>query len=111
MKKLIAALFLTLISSSVFAEELFCNVTVNMETVAEVEFTSAPKTNTAYVVAEGFSFYITNKGNSKFELEVFNLDGPSRSYAEGYLRTQEDTLAWTLWTRDILLETRCKLAK
>lgn len=111
MKKFVIALALALTSNVVFAEELYCTVSVNMDTVAEVQFKVEPKTKSAYVIADDFSFYINNKGAGKFELEIFNLEGPSRSYAEGYLRTAEDTLSWTLWTRDYLLETRCVLAQ
>lgn len=111
MKKLIVAMMLSLCSTAVFAEELFCTLSVNMETVGEVQFKAEPQAKTPYLIADGFSFYVSNKGNSKFELEIFNLEGPSRSYAEGFLRSKEDTLAWTLWTRDMLLETKCKLAQ
>lgn len=111
MKKLIIALALSLSSSALLAEELFCTVSVNFETVAEVQLQVEPTQKEAYVMADAFSFYVTNKGQGKFELEIFNADEPSRSYAEGFLRTKEDTLAWTLWSRDMLLETKCKLAQ
>ncbi|MBY0412537.1 MAG: hypothetical protein K2Q18_00155 [Bdellovibrionales bacterium] len=110
MKKILSVLLLVLVSTSAFAETITCNVQVSLEEVARVEFDLAPNTQTKYVASEGFSFYLNNKGDSKFELEIFNIDGPSRSYAEGYLRSPNDTLTWTLWTRDILLATECKLA-
>ena len=109
MKRWIFVMML-LVSTSVLAEDLNCTVSVNMEVVAEEVFTVAPKTKVTYVNAADFVFYVANKGNSKFELEIFNVDAPSRSYATGFLRTNEDALTCTLWTNDYLLETSCRLA-
>lgn len=109
MKGLIFIMLLC-VSTSIFAEELNCTVSVNLEVVAEEVFTIDAKTKVAYLKADDFVFYVANKGNSKFELEIFNVDAPSRSYAEGYLKTVEDSLTWTLWTKDYLLETSCRLA-
>lgn len=109
MKSLIFVMML-FFSTSILAEELRCTVSVNMEVVAEEVFTVEAKTKVTYVNAADFVFYVANKGNSKFELEIFNVSAPSRSYAEGFLRTNEDALTWTLWTNDYLLETSCRLA-
>ena len=109
MKKLIF-FCMFLFSSLSFAEDLLCVVKVNLSVVGEVEISVAPSSaHTHYMEVEGFRFYITNKGHSKFELEIYNPNDPSRGYAEGFLRTAEDQLTWTLWSRDILLESSCRL--
>ena len=111
MTKLIVALSFMLVSGLVCAEDLICNVSVNTEVVAETEFTVVPKTKVTYVLVEDYTFFVANLGESKYELEIYDSAGPTRFYATSYLRTTSDQLAWTLWSRDILLETSCKLAR
>jgi hypothetical protein len=110
MKAFIIIALIAISSQPVFAEDLSCTVIANHDVLAEVEINVATKEQSNYINAGSFSFYVTNKGDSLFELEIFNTNGPTRSYAEGVLRVVSDKLAWTLWTRDILLETNCKLA-
>jgi hypothetical protein len=93
------------------AEALNCDVSLNGEIVAENNLFVNVAEQKNYVTLGTFYFYVKNMGNSQFELEIYNTDGPLRSYAEGNLRTLTDKLSWTLWTRDILLETKCKLAE
>lgn len=111
MTKLTVAIIFLLVSSLVGAEDLFCNVSVNTEVVAATEFAVAPKTKMTYVLVEGYTFSIANLGESKYELEIYDSAGATRSYATAYLRATTDQLGWTLWSRDILLETSCKLAR
>jgi hypothetical protein len=113
MKKFLIGSFTTLYLSinMAYAENLACSVSANGDLLAQTTFSLAVNEQKNYISAGTFYFYVKNKGESKFELEIFNSDGPSRSYAEGNLRNSEDMLAWTLWTRDILLETNCKLAE
>ena len=110
MTKLIISFVLLLATTSAFAENLICTVSVNLQVVAEAEVTAEVKNKEIYVQAEDFTFYVTILGNSKFEMEIFDMTTPSRSYAQGYLRSAADELTWTLWSRDILLDTSCKLA-
>lgn len=93
-----------------FAQELICQVSVNMDKTFQ-ETLDVPENGSAFVgEVEGFRIRVNARGSSKFELEVFEGSGPSRSYAEGFLRTAEDEIKWTLWTREILLEASCRLA-
>lgn len=110
MNKILIAFMILIISTSLFAETLTCNVQVSLEEVARVEFAINSMEQKKYISSEGYSFYLNSKGDSKFELEIFNGNEPSRSYAEGFLKTPSDTLTWTLWTRDVLLTTQCRLA-
>ncbi len=111
MKAFVIAAALFAGSQNVHSEEVFCTVKVNLETVAETQFNIGATERLMYVQAEDFAFYLANKGQSKFELEVFDGSVPSRSYAQGVLRALTDELTWTLWSRDILLETSCKLVQ
>lgn len=110
MKKVIFfTLLLKIIPSISFAEELICQVKVNTQTVSEQKLTVPANASIPYAEVEGFRMKINNHGASKFELEIFDPSVPSRGYAEGSLKDAKDELKWTLWTRDILLETACRL--
>lgn len=109
MKKFLFVICSLIFAGNAFAEDLTCNVMANLDEVARVDFTLNSNEQTKYAFSEVFSFFVTNKGHGKFELEIYNNNGPTRSYAEGYLRNSEDTLTWTMWTRDILLSTECRL--
>lgn len=111
MAKTIIALTFLLSASMAKASDLVCNVKINAEEAAVTEFTVAPNTEVTYAVLEGYKFFVSNLGNSKFELEIYDSNGPTRSYATGHLRNLTDDLSWTLWSREILLETTCKLAR
>ena len=111
MKKIYLLMVLVFSSQVLFAEELVCSITANGDLLAETQFSLEAKAETQYATGGSYSFYLHNLGSSKFEMEIYNNDGPSRSYSTGFLRNSADTLTWTLWTRDILLETSCKLAE
>lgn len=107
-----------IIAASLFAglqnaqsEELFCTLSVNLEKIAETQFQIENGSRVKYIDAGDFVFYVANKGEAKFEIEVFDGSAPSRSYAQGILRSASDDLKWSLWTRDVLLETNCKLVQ
>lgn len=109
MKMLATLTFIMLSTSGVFAEDIKCSISVNAEPVVAVEFSVLPGTKEMFVDSTDYRFFLTNKGNSKFELEVFDAYAPSRSYSIGYMRTLEDELSWAFWSREVLIETTCKL--
>ncbi|MBC7714558.1 MAG: hypothetical protein H7177_14525 [Rhizobacter sp.] len=111
MPKMFIALTFLISSSFAFAENVQCNYSVNGgEAVETGVFNVAANSKEIYVDAEDYRFFISNKGNAKFELEIFDAYAPSRSYATGYLRTAADDISWAFWSRDVLIETTCKLA-
>lgn len=110
MKNFLLGMMFLFSSHVLFAEDVVCTVTANHDVLAQTDFSLNVKEQHQYVSAGTFSFYLSNLGNSKFEIEVYNNDGPTRFYTTGLLRTSNDILTWTLWSRDILLETSCKLA-
>ncbi len=111
MNKMLIVLTFMIATTNAFAENIKCSLSVSTEPVVEVEFNVEPNTKELFVDSTDYRFYMTNKGNSKFELEVFDAYAPSRSYSTGYLRTTADELSWAFWSRDVLLETTCKLAQ
>ena len=110
MFKMAMTLIFCMSSSFAFAENIKCNYSVNGATAIKIkEFTVIPFTKELYVDGADYRFYISNKGHSKFELEIFDANAPSRSYAAGFLRTSIDELSWAFWSRDVLIQTACTL--
>lgn len=109
MKALVIAAALFFVAPKLYSEELFCAVRMNLETVAETQLTLGSNERVMFAQVGDYVFYITNKNHSKFELEIFDGNNLSRSYAQGVLKVATDDVMWTLWSRDILLETSCKL--
>lgn len=95
----------------VHAESLNCDVSLNGEIASDMNLQINKSEQKNYLTIGTYYFYVKNLGGSLFELEIYNSDGPERSYAEGIIRDSTDKLSWTLWTRDILIETKCKLAE
>lgn len=110
MKKILVLTLLTL-SLKTFAEDLACSVNLNLQNVSDVEISVQAKEKAVFAEFENFKFFVSNKGDSKFEIEVFNANEESRSYASGNILNAKDEVTWTLWTRDYLIDASCKLAK
>lgn len=96
--------------SGAFAEQLLCKVTVNTEVQTKKEITVLPDEKVTFADVDSFRMMVKNLGSAKFEVEVFDGNEPSRGYAKGSLKTSDDEVRWTLWRRDILLETSCQLS-
>lgn len=109
MKKMFLSLILASGIGQASASDLVCQIKVNTGLFSEVNITLAPQTRKMFDEYEGYRFYLNNLGDKKFEVEVYNPADPSRGYAEGFLRTQEDKLGWILWSQEILLDVSCKL--
>lgn len=54
---------------------------------------------------------IHNLGNSKFEIESYDSEAPSRTYSDAFLRSSQDELNWIIWSREVLLETNCRMVQ
>lgn len=111
MKVLKSLLFFFALSLSAHAEILNCEVIGNHELLSSTKL--EVKTSASYLYAQhgSYSFYVKTSPINQYEIEIYNSSGPIRSYVVGKLELLKDKLAWTLWTRDILLETNCKLAE
>lgn len=108
MKKLMLICTL-LLSSGVYANELLCSVSQGLVEVSISDVKVAPGEKASYETLDGYMFSVKNLGDSKFELDVFDSSTPSRSYASGILKSPSDTLSWTYWSRETLIETNCHL--
>lgn len=110
MMKYILLFMVACLTSTSMAENLLCQVSINMEVQSKLSLQVPLDENILYAKFQPFQMRIKNLGASKFEIEVYDSEEPSRSYAKGTLRAEDDEVRWTLWRRDILLETSCSLA-
>ena len=109
MKRFLA---LALISTSVFAAEqkLLCKGTHNYELVMEnvVSLSSGQKNLEVGTVAN-FEVLVSSLENQSVELQAFNPIDPSRTYSTAVLRSANDEVKLSVWTREFLVEIECKL--
>lgn len=110
MKKMIASVLFLIMTSSSYAQDISCQILVNTEIVNESTISVEANSKMVYGDVEGYRFMINNLGASKYEIEIFDPSGPSRSYASGTLKTEDDKISWTFWSRDIMLESNCRLS-
>ncbi len=83
MKKMIGSVLFLIMASSSYAQDISCQILVNTEVVNETTVSVEANSKTVYGDVEGYRFMINNLGSSKYEIEIFDPSGPSRSYASG----------------------------
>jgi hypothetical protein len=105
----LCANFLACTSFAAHAEDLLCQTSTSTQVISEQVVTVAEHEKVKFEEQVGFSLMVHNLGHSQFELEIFDANGESRSYATGFLHSKDDILAWSIWSRTVLLETSCKL--
>lgn len=111
MKKIILVAGALLLSQVVSAEDLNCQISLNTKLVVNKNIYLPMTRSVSFGEVEAFRFKINNFGNSKFQIEVFDGNNPSRGYADGVLRSPLDQIKWSFWSREILLESVCTLLK
>ena len=111
MKYFLTLVLLLLNSVAANSASLNCEVINDHEVISSSEVEASLGQSLQYASIGSYTFYVKQTELSQFELEIYNSNGPIRSYASGTLKKTTDKLAWTIWTRDILLETNCKLAE
>jgi hypothetical protein len=110
MMKYVLFLSSVCLASTTFAENIYCQVSVNLEIQSKSTIQVSLDENISYAKIQSFQMKIKNLGFFKFEIEVYDSDEPARHYAKGTLRSSDDEIKWTLWRRDIIIETTCRLA-
>lgn len=107
MKILFTLIFLPLLSHA-SDRNLSCSVSLNLEKVLETQVALPEKaSNYQFASLNDFRFFLTDTG-SKIELQIFNPEDPSRSYAIADLKQTRD-IELTLWKREYLLSTKCSV--
>lgn len=111
MKTRFIGLVLLLFSPSIFASGLECKVSVNSQVVSKEIIDLAPNESKYFGDLSNYRLKVANHTGGKYEIEIFDPSWPSRSYSLGNLKSANDELRWSFWSRDILLEASCKLHK
>ncbi|WP_413576954.1 hypothetical protein ACLVWU_02440 [Bdellovibrio sp. HCB290] len=111
MKTLITAALLILVGTSAKATDLkvSCTVTENNDPVLETVIKPTLNGYGKIGDIDGYSFRIRNNDGSRVSLEIFDIAGEGRYYADATLVKAGDSVVNTIWRRDILLEVTCQI--
>ncbi|PIK15137.1 MAG: hypothetical protein CES88_00060 [Halobacteriovorax sp. JY17] len=103
-------LLLALVSSiSISAREFNCNIKMNGEEVHNTSFKVSAGESIKFADSPSLKFYLKSMKDDKFELQAYDVEKASRTYAIGKVRESGDILNYTLWTRSALIESECLL--
>ena len=109
MKKLFFVCALLLTSGTLIADELRCSISQGMIEVFAADVSVSTGEKVVYGRLDGYTFSVKGLSKSRYELEIFEPLTPSRSYSAASLYTKIDSLSWTYWSREVLIETSCRL--
>jgi hypothetical protein len=107
MKSLILSALFTL---PAFAQDynLKCVASYNSEKVFEQELLlSQGQRALKFGSVEDFDFILSSNKDQTVELQVLNVNEPSRSYATAKLKEKDAYVELSIWKREFLLEVRC----
>lgn len=104
-------LLMLLLSNSVFAATLECNVLINLDSVIVLNVVTSLQTKNLLSREPQISSYVTEVLPDFFTIEAYIPSLDSRIYNEGFMRTNGDVLVASVWTRDVLTEIKCKKIK
>lgn len=110
MMKSVLATLLALGSFTAFAHEtkLQCKATHNTDIVLETEVTlNHAERNKSFGEFEQFQFFLSDNGNDVIELQSYNNNEPSRTYATAKITEAGSYVELSIWSREYLLEVRC----
>jgi hypothetical protein len=105
----LAALILTGTVAHAADLKVACTVTENND--KQLETVIKPTLNGYGKIGDidGFSFRIRNNDGSRVSLEIFDIPGEGRYYADATLLKAGDSVVNTIWRRDVLLEVSCQI--
>lgn len=108
MRKLSALLLLSSFPLLAQARTLYCQASFNTDVLFETEVTlNDRELNHKFGTLAGLEFYVSDRGQNKIELQVFNTYEPSRSYATSVFDKEGSHVELAVWKQDYMLEARC----
>ncbi len=93
-----------LFSYSAFSKDVSCVAKKNLSEVWHKKTEVQLGTKVLFGSIDQFKFYVKNIDDSRFELEVLDINTPSRQYASG----DGKEINWTLWSRKALIDFNCE---
>lgn len=105
------AVLLFSMAASAQNNEVSCVVKVNGEIRYDFILASPEGQKIEVGEFEGYKVLLNHTANSRYSMEIYDIDATTRSYADATLRNLEDDVTNTIWKREILVEAQCKLHK
>jgi hypothetical protein len=111
MKSLVLAALTIFGAATAHATDLKVSCTVTENNDKQLETVIKPKLNDYGKIGDidGFSFRIRNNDGTRVSLEIFDIAGEGRYYADATLTKAGDSVVNTIWRRDVLLEVTCQI--
>lgn len=107
--KVISLALLTLFSTTCLASEVTCSIKVNTQQDTVTKFKIEENERVKFGSADNLTFFLKRLTTRDFELELLDVNIPSRSYAKATLEKSSDHLQYSYWSREMLLEAECNL--
>lgn len=110
--KLFTLMSLLTVSSLSYAQNmtLNCKASQNYESMFESVVTLSPNQKNVAVGSVGnFDIIVSSLGDSKVELQAYNVMEPSRTYATAVLTSTTPSITLSVWTREFIMEVSCDL--
>lgn len=107
MKRLLPFILFSLSANAFAVRSLSCGASFNSDSLFEADVLVKEKERKLFGELAGLEFFVTDKGQNRIELEVFNKYEPSRSYAESTFSGEGSFVNLVIWRQDYLLEVRC----
>jgi hypothetical protein len=99
-----------LLSSQAFAKDMTfnCMAKLNAGQVFESQVVLKPgQSNLTIGGVEGINFLLSSKSNGVIELQLYNPEEPSRTYATTSFKGAGSFVEISLWKQDYMLDLRC----
>lgn len=107
----IASLLITLLPTFCFAKSLRCEIKEDSAPVSSAQIETVPHIKLGFGKTPNVVASVTEYDNGNFTLEGFLVNYEARFYSSGVLKSQNDTLIASLWTRQVVVDIQCTLLK
>lgn len=97
-----------LLSFTAQARTLTCEIKINSSVVARGKLNSQLQQKVPIIRLQSAAFFVTEKPNNFFSMEVYLPAYEARVFGEGHLRNPEDRVSVSFWSREALLEANCQ---
>jgi hypothetical protein len=108
---IIATLLLTLLPTFGFAKSLRCEIKENSAPVSSVPIETVPHVKLKFGQTPNVVAYLTEYDNGYVTLEGYLVNYEARFYSAGVLKTLNDKLIASLWTRYVVVDIQCTLLR
>ena len=99
------------LSSIASAATLNCHIDINNDPLLQTSVETKTKQKVKIGDVDTVTAYITEKVDGIYTLEAFIANAEMRIYSEGMLKSSNDRLSTSVWSRDILLDIECSPAQ